>query len=103
MEGGLIFVALGIIMYLTYPDRKRFILSYAIFVVMYMFFMSTQIVPVILWKIGKLIPIIGTGISYGIEYLLSVIIGISPMDIGGNIFTSVSVDDDSRPSVDPVI
>lgn len=87
MEGGLIFVALGIIMYLTYSDRKRFILSYAIFVVMYMFFMSTQIVPVILWKIGKLIPIIGTGISYGIEYLLSVIIGISPMDIGGNIFT----------------
>lgn len=87
MEGGLIFAALGIIMYLTYHDRKRFILSYAAFVAVYMFFMSTQIVPVILWKIGKLIPVMGAQISDGMEYLLSVIIGIAPMDVGGNIFT----------------
>ena len=35
----------------------------------------------------ELIPIIGTGLSHGMEYLLSVIGGISPMDVGGNIFT----------------
>ena len=35
----------------------------------------------------ELIPIIGTWLSDGMEYLLSVIVGISPMDVGGNIFT----------------
>ena len=64
-----------------------FILVYMIFVVVYMFFMSTNIVPIILWKIKELIPIIGTGLSHGMEYLLSIIGGISPMDVGGNIFT----------------
>ena len=49
-EGGLIFVVLGIIMYLAYDNKKRLILSYMIFVVVYMFFMSTNIVPIILWK-----------------------------------------------------
>ena len=86
-EGGLIFVVLGIIMYLAYDNKKRLILSYMIFVVVYMFFMSTNIVPIILWKIKELIPIIGTWLSDGMEYLLSVIVGISPMDVGGNIFT----------------
>lgn len=86
-EGGLIFVVLGIIMYLAYDNKKRLILSYMIFVIVYMFFMSTNIVPIILWKIKELIPIIGTGLSHGMEYLLSVIGGISPMDVGGNIFT----------------
>ena len=86
-EGGLIFVVLGIIMYLAYDNKKRLILSYMIFVVVYMFFMSTNIVPIILWKIKELIPIIGTGLSHGMEYLLSIIGGISPMDVGGNIFT----------------
>ncbi|MCQ4743237.1 MULTISPECIES: TraX family protein [Blautia] len=87
IEGGLVFVILGIIMYLTYNNKKRLILSYTIFVLVYMFFTSTQIVPIILWKIRQLIPIIGTGVSHGMEYLLSVIIGIAPMDVGGNIFT----------------
>mgnify|MGYP000252526162 CR=1 FL=1 len=50
-EGGLIFVVLGIIMYLAYDNKKRLILSYMIFVIVYMFFMSTNIVPIILWKI----------------------------------------------------
>ncbi len=86
-EGGLIFVVLGIIMYLAYDNKKRLILSYMIFVVVYMFFMSTNIVPIILWKIKELIPIIGTGLSHDMEYLLSIIGGISPMDVGGNIFT----------------
>ena len=80
---GLIFVVLGIIMYLAYDNKKRLILSYMIFVVVYMFFMSTNIVPIILWKIKELIPIIGTGLSHGMEYLLSIIGGISPMDVGG--------------------
>lgn len=72
---------------ITYDNKKRLILSYMIFVVVYMFFMSTNIVPIILWKIKELIPIIGTGLSHGMEYLLSIIGGISPMDVGGNIFT----------------
>lgn len=38
-------------------------------------------------EIKELIPIIGTGLSHGMEYLLSIIGGISPMDVGGNIFT----------------
>ena len=97
-EGGLIFVVLGIIMYLAYDNKKRLILSYMIFVVVYMFFMSTNIVPIILWKIKELIPIIGTGLSHGMEYsrILNLYYidvafvwlgGISPMDVGGNIFT----------------
>lgn len=87
LEGGLVFVTLGIIMYLTYNHKKKLILSFTIFVTVYMMFTATQIIPIILWKIGQLIPIIGTEVSDGIEYLLAVIIGIAPMDIGGNIFT----------------
>ena len=87
IEGGLVFVILGIIMYLTYNNRKSLILSYGIFVIGYMVFMSTQIVPIGLWKIRQLIPMIGENVSDGVEYLLSVIIGIAPMEVGGNIFT----------------
>lgn len=87
LEGGLVFVTLGIIMYLTYNHKKKLILSFVIFVTVYMIFTATQIIPIILWKTGQLIPIIGTEISDGIEYLLAVIIGIAYMDIGGNILT----------------
>ncbi len=58
-------------MYLAYDNKKRLILSYMIFVIVYMFFMSTNIVPIILWKIKELIPIIGTGLSHGMDIYLS--------------------------------
>lgn len=85
-EGGLIFVVLGIIMYLAYDNKKRLILSYMIFVVVYMFLCPLILFPLFM-EIKELIPIIGTGLSHGMEYLLSIIGGISPMDVGGNIFT----------------
>ena len=85
-EGGLIFVVLGIIMYLAYDNKKRLILSYLIFVVVYMFLCPLILFP-LFYGNQELIPIIGTWLSDGMEYLLSVIVGISPMDVGGNIFT----------------
>lgn len=87
IEGGLVFVVLGIIIYLTYNNKKKLILAYGLFVMVYMFFTSTQIIPVILWKIEQLIPILGTWFSHSTEYLLAVIVGIAPMNVGGNLLT----------------
>lgn len=69
-----------------WQQEKTYSVVYDICCCVYVF-MSTNIVPIILWKIKELIPIIGTGLSHGMEYLLSIIGGISPMDVGGNIFT----------------
>lgn len=49
-EGGLIFVVLGIIMYLAYDNKKRLILSYMIFVVVYMFLCPLILFPLFYGK-----------------------------------------------------
>lgn len=49
-EGGLIFVVLGIIMYLAYDNKKRLILSYMIFVIVYMFLCPLILFPLFYGK-----------------------------------------------------
>ena len=84
-EGGLIFIILGILMYLNYNNKKTFIISYIIFIVLYMMITTTSIISIILYKI-KIFPIIGDMCSNIIEGFLSEIIGINLMYIGSNIF-----------------
>lgn len=52
-EGGLIFIFLGIIIYLAKNNKKRLVLYYLAFCVMYFLITQLQILPRVILKIGR--------------------------------------------------
>lgn len=85
LEGGLVFVFLGVLIYLFKDNKKSLIISYSIFCIGYFLINATSIIPIILGSISS----IGLGfISDVIEYTFDVIIGLPLMYMGGgSIFT----------------
>lgn len=84
LEGGMIFVVLGVLMFVARKSPKNMILSYLIFCTTYFILSSTSIINIILgklyiWGFGWLKEIV--------YYILDNIIGLRPMLLGGNIFT----------------
>lgn len=84
LEGGSIWVALGIIFYLCLENKKKLSVAYILYIGIYEFLIGTLILPKILYRISVFIPVIGNFISDCTECIFSVIIGIEPYFTGGN-------------------
>lgn len=84
LEGGLIFVLLGILFYFFLDNKKYLSLVYVIFVSFNTIVNISGIIPTVLWKI-RLFPIIGEALSHGMEYFLGGIIGIDVTSCGGSL------------------
>ncbi|MFV0341998.1 MAG: TraX family protein [Anaerocolumna sp.] len=81
VEGGLVFVLLGVLFYLTKGNKKVFALSYTLFCMLYFLATATSILPIVIGKMEyyDLRPLKNIA-----NYTLDVIIRISPMSVGGS-------------------
>ena len=78
MEGGIVYVFLGIFMYLFFEHKRNFSLSYIGFILFYMICSATDFLPIVLWRIIQNLPIIGNSLAECLDFLLSTIIGFLP-------------------------
>ena len=84
LEGGLVYVCLGVLIYLTKNNKKTFAIAYTVFCVLYLIVTVKPYVPIVL---GKLRNVWGLPfLSDTIEFMLDTIIGLPPMGIGGSMF-----------------
>ena len=86
MEGGLIFVSLGLILYLFSYKKIYLILSYVLFVLLYTFLSASYFIPAAMHKIWMTFPALRPCIDCMEEYILPVLIGIHPAAFGGSLF-----------------
>ena len=87
LEGGILWVVLGIILYYSYNNKRLTAIYYIIYVSIYEVCFASDIIITILIKIRKIIPYIGYGLTECLQYILETVIGISPMNIGGDLFS----------------
>lgn len=85
LDGGLVFVVLGILLYMNFESKAHLTVVYSMFVAIYTLLMASPIVSVILLTIERIVPIAGDLISEVLEYILAVIIGLDPTMMGGSI------------------
>ncbi len=83
LEGGLVFVCLGVLIYLIKSNKKTLTIGYTGFCIIYFTITVTSILPIFL---GKLRFWGFTFLSDIIEYILDTIVCLSPMDVGGSMF-----------------
>ncbi|TEB10084.1 TraX protein [Pelotomaculum sp. FP] len=81
LESGLVFVCLGILIYLAKNKKKALAIVYSGFCITYFAVTITSFLPIIL---GKLSCWGLTFLSHTIEYILDTIVGLSPMSVGGS-------------------
>lgn len=86
MEGGLIFVSLGLILYLFSYKKIYMILSYVLFVLLYTFLSASYFIPAAMHKVWMIFPALRPCIDCMEEYILPVLIGIHPAAFGGSLF-----------------
>lgn len=84
LEGGLAFVSLGTLIYITKHQKNTFIKWYILFCILYTFLTVTSFLPIF---IGKINVWGASGFSLFLEYILDTIIGLSPMNVGGSPLT----------------
>ena len=84
LDGGLVYVTAGLIIYFFQDSKIILSVSYSLGVSIYTFLMAYPIIPVVLGKIGTL-NFLGEIISDFLLYLLEVIIGIQPMQMNPNL------------------
>jgi len=83
LEGGLVYVCLGVLIYLTKNNKKALAIAYTGFCVLYFIVTVKPYLPIFL---GKLYAWGLPFLSDTIEYMLDTIVGLRPMDIGGSMF-----------------
>ena len=83
LEGGLVYVCLGVLIYLSKNNKKALVIAYTSFCVLYFIVTVKLYLPIFL---GKLYSWGLPFLSFNIEYILNMIIGLRPMDIGGSMF-----------------
>lgn len=83
LEGGLVYVCLGVLIYLTKNNKKALVIAYTGFCVLYFVVTVKPYLPIFL---GKLYSWGLPFLSDTIEYMLNTIVGLSPMGRGGSIF-----------------
>ncbi len=88
LEGGLVYVFLGIIFFIWYDDKKKMLFISTIYVIGITIIQASSIVPYSLYKIRVLLPVVGGLFSEVLELFASTILGLDPMNSGGNIFTA---------------
>lgn len=81
LEGGFIFVVLGIIFYLFKNNTVKLAISFTVFDLFYFFVSTTSIIGVVLGKMGQ---VFGFNISDLIDYIMQNIVGLGQMDLGGS-------------------
>jgi len=83
LEGGLVYVCLGVLIYLTKNNKKALVIAYTGFCVLYFIVTVKPYLPIFLGKLYAWgLPVL----SDTIEYMLITVVGLSPMGIGGSIF-----------------
>ena len=83
LEGGLVYVCLGVLIYLTKNNKKALAISYTGFCVLYLIVRVTHYLPMFLGKLHVWgLPFL----SETIEFMLNTIIGLPPMGTGGSMF-----------------
>ena len=87
LEGGLVYVLIGMIFYWFSGEKKRLSAAFAVYILAYTFSMATYMIPAILGKIQAYIPVVGDALSGILEYILEVFVGIDmPSTEGSMIF-----------------
>lgn len=80
LEGGLVFVVLGVLIYLMRKDKVKLGLSYSVFCGLYFIITTTPIVLIVVSKIGRVSQLLGDIL----EYSLDAIVGFPPMSLNGS-------------------
>ena len=83
LEGGIIFLLLGLLIYLVRESKIKLTILYSLFCMIYLIFSATPLIPIIL---GKMRQIHLSTLSDVLGYILDTTIGLPPMHIGGSIF-----------------
>jgi hypothetical protein len=81
LEGGFIFVLLGILFYLFKDNIYKLTISFILYDVIYFFVSTTSIISIVL---GKLYAYGLSIVSDCMEYILDTIIGLPPSTLGGS-------------------
>jgi len=85
LEGGMLFVFLGILFYLFKEKPVKLALSYILFDIAYFFLTTTPFVTIVLSKIGTLKPFsLGMFLNSTAENFSTLILGLNPMVLGGS-------------------
>ena len=83
LEGGLVYVCLGVLIYLTKNNKKALAIAYTGFCVLYLIVRVTHYLPMFLGKLRYWgLPFL----SETIDYMLNAIVGLPPMGTGGSMF-----------------
>lgn len=86
LEGGLVFVCLGVLIYLTKDNKYKLSIAYISFCLIYFMINATAYTPVLLGYISNTLNL--PFLSEIITYILDYFIGLSPMHMGGgSVFT----------------
>jgi len=83
LEGGLVFVCLGVLIFLSKNNKKTLAIGYTGFCAIYFAVTVTSFLPRFLGKLNY------WGLTFSsdtITYILDTIIGLSPMNMGGSMF-----------------
>lgn len=86
MEGGVFFVALGILFYFCLDNKVRLSIAYTLFTVIYEILSGTQIIERVLSKIDRTIPVVGGYIAETVRFLFEGYTDIFPPWAGGDPF-----------------
>lgn len=87
LNGGFLYVFLGIIFFIFYDDKKKMVLVSSIYAIGISLIQSLSVIPYILYKIRVLLPFAGELVSEAFEVFVSTILGLAPMNSGGDMFT----------------
>lgn len=85
MEGGLIWVFVGLLFYFFKKNRSKLAISYTLMVILYEVCLATHYVYSVIFRIGY-IPLIGYNLEELLLFVFAAIIGFDPISSGGNIF-----------------
>jgi hypothetical protein len=84
LDGGLVYVTVGLVIYLFQDDKVKLSVSYSLGVAAYTFLMAYPVIPAVLFRIRQFFPF-GDIISDVFTYLLEAIIGIEPMQMSSDL------------------
>lgn len=90
MEGGFIYVFLGLIFYWFSKNKKQLAIVYSIYVSFYTLLKATTVIPFLLFKIRTTVPVIGESISEAVDNFWDWIIGIGGYSVGGGHLLTVN-------------
>lgn len=85
VNGGLIYILIGIVFYAFYNKPTQMIMSYGSLSILYTFLMTTPYISSMLYLIGRINHMVGSMLSDSYEYIIVAIFDMDVTSMGGNI------------------